>query len=328
MFAVSQSKVTQWRRCKLSFHFANIRNLKPKVHARPLYFGSTVHAMLEATANGKDGRTALAEVAVRDEKLFREEQETFGRIIEDISFIMRAYRRYWADAPLKFIPINGRNAEVPFEAQIDPAIVCKGTIDGLVEHKNMGWLLENKTHKEFPSEDHRWSNIQGAVYLTVARLLDWPRLQGVCWNYIRSKEPTRPKVTKENKLTKTIVDTLPEVVLDVLEEYKLNPDDFTDYIRAQEDNLGTWFQRVFQPVQKDVVARLWEEFLETAHEMADYYATHSNNAPPPRSIDLHCRWCSFEKLCRAELQGLDVDWVIEKEYTANDYEAKTQTAAA
>jgi hypothetical protein len=322
-FNVSQSKVQQWRRCRLQFHFANVRNLAPRVKARPLYFGTVVHKMLEATANGKDDRAALAEIAHTDEKLFRDELETFNRMIEDISFIMRAYKKFWSDQPLHFTAINGRNAEIPFEVKIDDGISCKGTIDGLVQHKKMHWLLENKTHREFPNDDHRWSNIQGAVYVTVAKLLGWPakvkQLQGVCWNYIRSKEPTRPKLLKDNKLSQAAnCDTLPEVVLDVLEEHKLNPKHYANYLALQESNLGTWFQRVFQPVQLDVVTKLWDEFLVTAREMADYY-DHTDK-PPPRTIDLHCKWCPFEKICRAELQGLDVDWVIEKEYVTKEGE--------
>ena len=322
-FNVSQSKVLQWRRCRLQFHFANIRNLAPKVKARPLYFGSTVHKMLEATANGKDPRAALAEIAHTDEKLFRDEQETYNRMIEDIAFIMRAYKKYWSDQPLNYVPINNRNAEVPFEVQIDDGIVCKGTMDGLVQHKKMHWLLEHKTHGEFPNDDHRWSNTQGAVYITVAKLLGWPsakvkQLQGMCWDYIRSKSPTRPKLLKGGTLSQAAsCDTLPEVVLDVIEEHGLDPKGYSDYIALQESNLPTWFQRVFQPVQIDVVGKLWEEFLTTAREMADWY-TRTDDKPPPRTIDLHCKWCPFEKICRAELQGLDVDWVIEKEYIVKE----------
>ena len=321
-FNVSQSKVMQWRRCRLQFHFANIRNLSPKVKARPLYFGTVVHRMLQATANDKDPRAALAEIAHQDEKLFRDEREVFNRLIEDIAFIMRAYKKFWTDQPLHFVTIDKRNAELPFEVKVDDAITCKGTMDGIVQHKKMNWLLEHKTHREFPNDDHRWANIQGAVYVTVAKLLGWPskakQLQGVCWNYIRSKEPTRPKLLKKTgKLSEAAAcDTLPEVVLDVLEEHKLNPKDYVDYLALQESNLGTWFQRVFQPVQLDVVQKMWDEFMQTAREMADYYGRTSQ--PPPRTIDLHCRWCPFEKICRAELQGSDVDWVIEKEYVQKE----------
>ena len=316
MFSVSQSKVNSWRRCRLQYHFQHVEHLRPKVKARPLYFGSTVHAMLEALAEGKDARTALAEIAHRDGPLFREEREYFAKLIEDINWIFRAYKKYWADAPLQFKPINGRNAEVPFTARVDDAITVQGTIDGILVHKDMHWLLENKTHADFPNDDHRWRNLQGAVYNSISNFLGWPRLQGVCWNYIRSKEPTRPKLLKSGKLSVKDLDTLPEVVLDVLEEHKLNPDDYEEFIANQEANLHTWFQRIWQPVQDGVVKILWREFLATAREMADYYA--HNQGPPPRSVDIHCKWCPFEKLCRAELQGLDVDDVRQREYVVDD----------
>src|SRR5262252_6967659 len=148
MFAVSQSKVNQWRRCKLAYHFQHREHLRPKVKSRPLYFGSTVHKMLEASAKGKDPRTALAEIAHRDEKLFREEREYYAKLIEDISFIWRAYKKYWAASPLSFVVIGNHQAEIPFAVKIDDAIEVKGTADGVVSHKNFNWLLEHKTHAE------------------------------------------------------------------------------------------------------------------------------------------------------------------------------------
>ena len=316
-FNVSQSKVSQWRRCKLAFHFQHIEHLRPKVKARPLYFGSTVHAMLEALAEDKDPRAALAAIAERDGHLFREEREYFAKLIEDINFIFRAYKKYWAQEPLVFVPIGNRRAEVPFAVKIDDAIEVKGTIDGIVTHKSFNWLLENKTHVEFPNTDHRWRNLQGAVYNSISKLLGWPKLQGLCWNYVRSKEPTRPKLTKLGKLSVAKeCDTLPEVVLDVLEEHRLNPADYQEFIANQEANLHTWFDRVWQPVQEGVVRILWREFLTTAREMHDYYARTSS--PPARTIDIHCKWCPYEKICRAELQGLDVDDVKQREYVFDD----------
>ena len=323
-FNVSQSKVQQWRRCRLQFHYANIRQLAPKVKERPLYFGTIVHKMLDAIAHGKDDRAVLAQIAHQDQKLFAAEQEKYNSMIEGIAFTMRAYKKFWSDQPLHYVTINERKAELPFEVPIDDGIVCKGTMDGIVQHKKMHWLLENKTHREFPTDDHRWANLQGAVYVTVAGLLGWPtakvkQLQGVCWNYIRSKEPSRPKLLKTGGLSSPATcDTLPEVVLDVLDEHKLDPAKFQDYIAVHESNLPTWFQRVFQPVQLDIVKKLWDDFLVTAREMADYYSR--TDKQPPRTIDLHCRWCPFEKLCRAELQGSEVEWVIETEYVVKEGE--------
>ena len=320
MFPVSQSKVQQWRKCKYAFHLQHREHLRPKTKARPLYFGSTVHSMLEAIANGRDPRAALAEIAQRDGPLFREERDTHNKLIEDIAHIIRAYRRYWADDPLQFVPIGNRNAEVPVEVTIEDAIVVKGTIDGIVKHKDFYWLLENKTHREFPNDDHRWSNIQGAVYNSISTVLGWPRLQGVCWNYIRSKDLPRPRMLKGGRLSTKDIDTLPEVILDAIEEHDLSPDDYQDFIASQNNNLHTWFDRVWQPVQSGVVKFLWKEFLQTAREMADYYTNNPANVPPPRTIDHHCKWCGFEKICRAELQGLDVDFVKKQDYVIDDSE--------
>ena len=88
----------------------------------------------------------------------------------------------------------------------------------------------------------------------------------------------------------------------MIEEHNLNPADYQDLVEGAEQNLPTWFQRVHTTVPAcGVIKILWDEFLQHSRAMADYYA--KTDKPPPRSIGLHCSWCQYEKIYRAELQA-------------------------
>ena len=137
--------------CAASWRSTSRTSAPQAKKARPLYFGTTVHRMIQAIAEGKSPRAALAEIADQNEQLFKEEREVYAKLIDDINFIMRAYQKFLARASPVFRELNGRTAEVPFAVKVDDGITCKGTIDGVVTSKGQKWLLENKTRKLFPT---------------------------------------------------------------------------------------------------------------------------------------------------------------------------------
>ena len=314
LFKVSQSKVGAWNRCKLQFHRSNVEHLKPRRKARPLKFGGIVHKLVEVDAEGGDPFKKLKEIGHHEEKLFREEAEYYGEIITDIGYIMRAYQKFWGKDKLKHISVGGKKVEHDYAVELTPEILVKGRIDGMVKHRGFKALLEHKTHKKLPNDDQRWRNVQSSLYIRVIDIMGWGSMEGTLWNYLRSKPPTRPEILKAGGLSKRSIDTLPEVVLDVLKANKLKPADYKDYIENQEQNLQTWFQRTFTPIKKDVIRAVLTDFIRTAREMVDYYTKNGEDKPPPRHIGQHCSWCGFEPLCRAELQGNDVDFVREHEF--------------
>lgn len=322
MFYVSQSKVNAWRRCKLQYHFRNHLYLKPKVKARPLVFGTLVHTLQEAVANGKSPTAELKAIEEKQGAMFREERELYGDIITDVGYIFKAYQEYWKKEPLKLIKVGKQTAEHSFEIELTPEITAKGRIDGLAQYRNFVSLLEHKNHKDFPNDDHRWRNLQSVVYIRIAQMLGWADPEGTLWNYVRSKPPTRPQLLKNGTLSERSIDSLPDVVIDTIKERGLDPRKYKAFIDIQRANLQSWFMRVFTPVKKDVLRTVFLEFLETAREMADYYA-HDHKRPPPRTMDRHCSWCQYESICRAELQGNDVDFVIQHDYIVDKSEYQT-----
>lgn len=314
-FVVSQSKVKLYRKCRYAYHLKYVENLKRKTSKRPFKFGKIVHSMLEAHANGDDPFLELRKINLKEAKLFDAEKEMYGNIIEDIANIMDEYLEYWDEKDLVPIRVNRRSAEHPFEIEIEDGLSFKGVIDEFDKTPNkLKWLTDHKTFTKLPDEETRWINIQSSVYLRANDMLGWvPNLAGTCWNYVRSKPPSRPEMLKSKKLSEKNIDTLPNVVYEVLRQHKLKAKDYPKLINMAENNRGKFFFRIFTPVSKKVVDNIFNGFVDTAREMSQCHGTKKD-----KNIDLHCKFCDYAQICKAELTGSDVDFVKEREYIVDD----------
>ncbi len=322
LFKISQSKVSKWRQCRQAYHYAHVEKIAPRRKARPLKFGGIIHDMIDAEINGKNPFKKLKEIGKVNEKLFDAEREMYGDIIKDVSYIMTEYFEYWDARPetIEYVPVNKFKCEIPFEVEIDKEnIVAKGRIDAVGKAKKLKWLVEHKSHKTFPKPEHRWRNLQSVFYIRIVDMMGWGHLDGTCWDYIRSKPPTRPGILKAGGMSKAALDSLPSVVRDVAKAAKIPTADIADVLKAQEENRSSWFQRVFTPVSKDIIEPVMTDLIDTAREMADLHGKSRT-----KTFGRHCEWCSYAPLCAAELQGHDVDFIKEKQYEFNEYEAEKE----
>lgn len=311
MFKTSQSKVNTWRRCRFAYHLKYNEKLEPKRKARPLKFGGIIHEMVEADLAGKSPFKVLNDIAKREEKLFDAEREMYGNIVEDITAIMTEYFDYWDEQKdkLVYMPIKKKWAEHEFEIEIAKDIIAKGKIDAFAKYRKLPVLVEHKSHKNIPNDEHRWRNLQSVFYIRISEMLGWAKCQGTLWDYIRSKPPTRPKILKAGGMSHADCDTLPYVVEKTIKENKLNPKIHQDFLMDITNKRSTWFQRVFTPVSKSVVGIVFDEFIATSREMADL-----SEKRKEKNFGQHCMWCSYRALCAAELKGHDVDFIKEGEF--------------
>ena len=319
---ISQSKVKLRRRCHAAFSFKYVDNLRKKVKSRPLQVGSIIHDMLEAHANGDDPMAVLEAVNLANIKLFTAERELYGDIITDIRSIMGDYFAYWKkEGDLIYIRHNKQNAEHKFELDIDKDLTITGKIDAFAKRRKskLKFLVEHKTFKRKPSEDFRWRNVQSSVYLRICEMLGWGHFDGVVWDYIGNKPPTEPEVLKSGLLSRKKIVTLPSVVKRVMEENNLSTAHYKEYIQQVEANQSDYFFRSYTPVNNRVVDVVFDDFMSTAREIVE------GKEDRTRSIDLHCSYCDYEAICRAELQGLDVDFVKQREYDHVEDEINAET---
>lgn len=309
-FVTHQSGVNMWRRCRYAFHLQYVERIRRKRKSRPLQFGSIVHKMLEAYANGDDPFETLDAINIKDMKVFRAEKEEYGEIIDDIRCIMTEYFAYWDEKALMPLRRNKRGAEHKFDIKLFDGARLTGRIDEFARTPNkLTWMVEHKTFGQMPNEDHRWRNLQSNTYHRVNDIMGWKPIDGLAWDYIHSKPPTRPQVLKSGKMSQRGIDSLPTRVLETLREHKLDPRNFKTMMDSVTANRSRYFMRIFTPVKAGVVQRVWDDLIETVHDMVNV----GGNARA-KTIDKHCMWCDYEAICRAELQGLDADYIREREY--------------
>src|SRR5215207_6813363 len=156
---VNQSRLKSWRMCKRQHHYKYEERLVRKKIKRPFMFGSIVHKMLDAHANGKNAFRVMTQIERENRKLFAAEKEIYGDIIRDVEYIMTEYFNFWENhekkQDLEYIRIKGKRAEHLFEIELEKGLVWKGTIDAYAETNGLKWLVEHKTFGKEWSEDDR-----------------------------------------------------------------------------------------------------------------------------------------------------------------------------
>lgn len=316
MFNVSQSKVKTWRACKQRYHFRYIEKLKKRIVKRPLAFGTIIHKVIENWAEGIEIDETLEAIAEANSKVFAAEREMYGEIIEATRVIMTEYLTHWGEKDLTPVRIDGRSAEHTFNIELIDGVNWNGKIDliGKTKHTRKHpagrWAVEHKSFARRASPDERWRSLQSATYLRANDMLGWPSVDGVCWDYIWSKEPLRPQVLNDGRLSNKKIDTLPLVFKEAIAELGHRERDYKEHLSKAAENYDNWFERVYTPVNEDVVENLMTDFVTSIRDMMD-----NEGKNKEKNIDRHCGWCDFEPICRAELQGLDVDYVKQREFT-------------
>lgn len=310
VFRASNSKIGTWLKCRFAYHLKYVEKLRRKRKARPLQFGSMVHDMLQAYIEGDDPFDVLAEYEKKQGKLFRTMVEEYGNIVDDVRIIMTEYFKHYDEKSLVYVRHGGKGAEHKFDIELKNGVHLVGKIDGVAKTPDkLKWIVEHKTFGSLPNEDHRWRNLQSAIYIRVNELVGWDPVDGILWDYIRSKAPTAPKVLKTGKMSQRGIDSLPLKVLETLKLEGLDPKKFSTLIKSAESNRNFYFKRTKNPKKKRVIDALWGDLLETTTEMMELHGKVKG-----KTIARHCDWCEFEPICRAQLQGSDVDYIKEKEY--------------
>ena len=120
LLRISQSKVRQWRDCKRKFWYAHVVKIQRRRLPRPLTYGRLLHQMHERMAVGKDPLGVIKEIPKEDLQMFEEEIEEYGNVVEDLTYIIEAYQRYWNDIkhePLEYLRRGNKFSEHEFELE-------------------------------------------------------------------------------------------------------------------------------------------------------------------------------------------------------------------
>ena len=301
---ISQSRISMYQQCHYAHHLRYVERLKKKVPARPLIIGRAVHSILQAEAEGESDIYECLNIDMS--KMFDEEKAVYQESIDTTRSIMNEYFNYYREEPIRYIRKNKRSAEHEVTVDFGDFSVI-GIIDGFAKQQRMKFLVEHKTASKAWDSKQMWRNLQIAVYIKLAELAGYGKMDGVMFNFILNKTPTKPQVLKSGKLSERAILSLPYTVKSVIHENKLQEKDYTALIQNAYTSRAEYFNRVYIPINGQVIDNIWNDFLMVAREIAAFPLR-------DKHVGFHCSWCQYEPICSAELTNADVDFVIRNTY--------------
>lgn len=331
MPSTSFSEIKSARFCEKSWAYRYRERLRRKKPARSLFLGSLLHEMLHAyylarvllrkfkenMGSGKGSPPGPYDILDQYKKkyksLFREEREEFGDIPELAETIFENYLRRWKGDGLVYL-----ESEAPIITDLTNNIRLIGYVDNIVQDSDgRRFLMERKSHKTLPGPQDRFSDIQTLLYFW-AWNQSHPKseqLDGVIWDYLRTKAPTKPDLLKNGSLSKRAnIDTDRRTYLKEIKKHGLDPDDYKDILKSLEGKEKTFFERVILP---NPPKKMVESVVEDARATITIRLALQDIAPrhmSPRT----CNLCEFRQLCEAEVRGLDSDFIRKRDYIVTE----------
>jgi hypothetical protein len=310
MFKTGFSKVKAWRSCNKRYDYAYNRNLQAKRKPAAMFRGTILHEMLAARDVKNEGAAIAVfwDYDIKYSKLFESEREFYGEnFLSDIWRIYRGYVRTYRDNDWKVL-----NTEGLVRTQLTPKIEFEGHYDLRVIDKKRRWLVDRKTHRVIPTAEERFSNAQLLLYAEAwnreCKAAD--RVDGIIWDYIRTKAPTIPEVLKGGQLTRRKdLDTDEYTYRKAIKDNDLDADAYEPYLRELAKRPpDRFYARVPLPIpSKEMTKTVVDEFIHSAEAIRTAKQF-------PRNMTYTCTRCEFLKICQAELSGINAKFVERSDY--------------
>jgi len=320
MISVSHSRIKTFRRCFKKHDYRYNQRLAVKAKPAPLLKGTIIHEMIDAMVDHKDPFNVTVKYAKQYKQLFREQREEYGDdFISEIERIFEAYKRTYKDDKLKYERSEEEFRVVLVKKKIELIYI----IDKIaIDPEGRRWLMDHKTCKSIPEEKDRFSDIQLVLYYWAENQRK-PKadLDGVLWDYIRSKPPTIPDQLKNGGLSQAkSIATDYHTYLAEISRLRLDPKPYQGFlVDLKRRGTTDFFQRIRLPTPSpEMVKSVVDDARETAI-LIDEYGLNLK----ARNLTKNCSWdCEFYKLCHAELRGLDADFVRKTHFEVRDENRK------
>jgi len=308
VFKTGFSKVKAWRSCNKRYDFAYNRNLQAKRKPAAMFRGTILHEMLAARDTYGFPEEVFLQYEDKYGRLFEAEREFYGEnFLDDIWRIYRGYVRTYKKSDWKVLATEGL-----VEMQLTPQVWFEGHYDLRVESAGRRWLVDRKTHRVLPTAEERFNNFQLLLYVHAwnheHRAAD--RVDGIIWDYLRTKAPTIPEVLKSGQLTRRKdLDTDLYTYHKAIRDNDLDADGYDYYLRELEKrSTDRFYQRVPLPVpSKEMTQTVVQEFIHSAEAIRTAKQF-------PRNMTYTCNRCEFFRLCNAELSGINAKFVEKNDY--------------
>ncbi len=313
---ISHSRVSSYLGCPYGHYLRYIECLSVKKPARPLFFGSDFHKLLEFRNDPEGLAKAKQDIGQKYWELKPQFQEELGEnYIWDLSNIFDDYQETYKGCPQP--TVTEQEFSIPIGKFKGEQVNFVGIIDELYKYRSKSTgkktikIGEHKTFSRKPDQSLLVMNTQKCLYAKACEFLYGILPDAVIWDYIHSTPADEPiwleksqrfSAAKSSKITpyswrracakRNITD---EEILNEGEKYRCN--------------IPNYFFKVEQDFIPEMVDSIWEGFKYTAKQIVRYGAENKT-----KHITPNCAWCGFQPICYAELTGADRAYLIAKDY--------------
>jgi hypothetical protein len=327
VLTVSWSELKTFQRCPKQHQYKYIERLVPKVKQRPLYLGNWVHAALQTHYDEGNWRRGH-ELYVKDwNSLFEEERlalRTRGKSVskpfpEIVEGIMKSYLFYYKEDNWEVVATE-QEFEVDTPLKIDGKRVrIHGIIDLIIKDENgQMWVIDHKTAGNIPDATaFHAMDPQLMIYPWAAKQAWGYDVQGIFYNYVKSKAPGVPQLLKSGGLSRRKIITDYPTLYRFYRDNGYDPRDFADQLRPLRKR-SPFLRRYRYPREAVVTNEILLDSLATAKHIYTDKRRY-------RVITRDCAtMCSYHDLCRAELNGLDGSYMRKNNFTLKPVKVKEQ----
>lgn len=316
---ISNSRANCYRRCPKQFEFKYQLKLRKRLIGLPLKRGDWLHQLLMVNADGEDWKVRHRELTAKFMELLLEEREEYGDLPTECARIMRTYLKHYAVEEKHYRVVDTEIDEIIDLPNGDKFNVI---IDKIVEEADGSlWIVDYKTVKSFMPEGFMLIDSQLARYFWAAHKMGYKNLRGAMFDELCTKPPTYPKLLAKGGLSKAKIWCDSYTYLEAVKANELSIAEYKPFILKLHKEHDRFFRRTRLPRDAPMVKRLMRELVDTADEIKEAIDTQRF----PRTARKECLHdCDYLSPCTIELQGGDIQDVIDLQYEISKRESEAQ----
>jgi hypothetical protein len=304
---ISYSRVSTMLQCPCKYHFGYVERIEPKRKARPLFFGSDIHSLLENMHSKKKLTETKKAIREKFEKLSHDDLDEIGQdYLTDLGQIFTDYKKHWKNTKAKpietehefLIPIGGYKGE---------KVYFHGKIDEIYEEPIIG---EHKSFTKMPSMSTLVMNMQACLYAKAIELEYGRRIEKIRWNYIKSTPAKYPIWLASKRFSEAKNSNITHYSwLRACKERGITDKNILDKAKMYEPNINNFFFKHDITLVPSMVESAWDSFMQTAKRIVL-----RSNKNKVKNVSFLCNSCNYQPICYAEFTGLDPEVVKKRDF--------------
>jgi len=307
---VSYSRISAYMDCPQKHYFSYVRRLSPNKPIKALTFGSDFHRLLQYRGSKAAVKKIMQEIEQTWEDLSYVGRSELGDdYVKNLKTIFNDYMRRWKNLELP------TQTEIRFDIPIghykgEPVFMA-GVIDERYDTAEGVIICEHKTFSKAPDMDMLVMNQQSCIYAKAEELIYGTKPTRIRWDYIRSIPASMPVwLDKSKRLSEAATTSV--TPYSWLRACKLHDIEDEETIAKGEKyaiNLPNFFFRTDIDVNPLMVDRIWDDAITVAKLICSKGSTNQ-----VKRISRDCSWCSYRPLCHAEFTGVDMEYIIQRDF--------------